>query len=152
MLPPHVVFIELDFDREDLGSRMIQSTFQTEQPTFFVWEGVTNYLTGTAVDSTLRWIGSSAAGNELVFTYVHRDIIENYKCLATTERLRRTLARVGEPWRFGLHPAEVRDFLAARGLELVKDVNAREYRARYLGETGAGYEFYHVVCARVVGI
>ena len=41
--------------------------------------------------------------------------------------------------------------LTARGLELVTDISASEYRARYPGDPGEGYEFYHVVYARVVG-
>src|SRR5437763_17082930 len=100
--------------------------------------GVTNYLTGTAVDSTLRWIGSSGPRNEVVFTYVHRGVIDDTASFGGTQRLDRTLARVGEGWTFGLDPAEIRTYLAARGLEL-------------LGDPGSGYEFYRVARARVVG-
>jgi len=49
-------------------------------------------------------------------------------------------------------PAETRTYLAARGLELIADVGAAEYRSRYLGQRRGpmrGYEFYRVAVARV---
>jgi O-methyltransferase involved in polyketide biosynthesis len=86
-----------------------------------------------------------------VFTYMHPDVAENAESFTRTERLRRTLSRVGERWTSGLHPADTCAFLAERGLELTEDLVASEYRARCLGDTRQGYEFHHVVSARVVG-
>ena len=60
--------------------------------------------------------------------------------------------RLGEPWRFGLLPEEVRSFLAARGLLLEENLGADEYRERYLGLRSSerrGYAFYRIAVARV---
>jgi methyltransferase (TIGR00027 family) len=147
-LPSHVIFLELDFNRQQIGPGLAVAGFQTGQPTFFLWEGVTNYLTAPAVDSTLRWFGSCGQGHELVFTYVDRQVIDNPASYQGTGALERTLARVGERWTFGLDPSEVRTYLAARGIELIEDLGAALYRSRYLGHPGDGYEFYRVVHAR----
>jgi len=149
-LPKGVAFVEVDFNRQALGPALERAGYRPQQPAFFLWEGVTNYLTAEAVDSTLRWIGSSAPPTELVFTYVHKDVIEAPASFDGTERLGRTLARSGERWTFGLHPEELRTYLAARDLELIQDLGAAEYRTRYLGQAGKGYEFYRVAVARVV--
>jgi hypothetical protein len=69
------------------------------------------------------------------------------RAVAAAARLR----RASEPWTFGLDPAEIPAYLAARGFALIADVGADEYRARYLGATGHGYAFYRVVQARVAG-
>jgi methyltransferase (TIGR00027 family) len=150
-LPSDVTFVEIDFDRQALGPALEQAGFRQQQPTFFLWEGVTNCLTATAVDSTLRWIGSSAPPSQLVFTYVHKDVIEAPASFRGTKQLGRTLARAGERWTFGLDPADLRTYLAARGFELIDDLGAADYRKRYLGGPGEGYEFYRVAIARVVG-
>jgi hypothetical protein len=71
---------------------------------------------------------------------------------AGTTRIKQALARTGERWTFGLDPAGLRTYLAARGLELIADLSAAEYRARCLGMPGSGFEFYHVASARVVGL
>lgn len=87
-----------------------------------------------------------------MFTYMHPDVAENAESFTRTERFRRTLSRVGERWTSGLHPADTSAFLAERGLELTEDLVASEYRARRLGDPWQGYEFHHVVMARVVGL
>jgi len=151
ILPSDVTFVENDFNQQEIGPTLEQAGFRQQQPAFFLWEGVTNYLTEYAVDSTLRWIGSTAPPSQLVFTYVHKDVIEDPASFGGTTPLGRTLARDGERWTFGLHPAEIPAYLAARGLELIDDLGATDYRTRYLGGPGVGYEFYRVAVARVAG-
>lgn len=114
---------------------------------------MTHYLTSAAVDSALCAIGRACSGGVAVFTYVHRDVLtgEAFRGAAT---MRRTVSGVGEPWVFGFDPAEVPAYLRVRGLELLEDLGADDYRARYWGTRGAalpGYAFYRVVRARIAG-
>jgi O-methyltransferase involved in polyketide biosynthesis len=106
-------------------------------------------LSEAAVDAVLRWVGGCAPLSQLVFTYVDKRVIAAPGAFTGGGRLQRRLARAGERWTFGLDPTALRSYLAARGLELVTDLSAADYRARYLGERGLGYEFYHVAAARV---
>jgi methyltransferase (TIGR00027 family) len=152
-LPHHVAYLDMDLDHEDLARALAGAGFDPTRLAFFLWEGVTNYLTAAAVDSVLRIVARTAApASSVVFTYVHRGVLDGSVSFAGTEQLVKTLSRVGEPWTFGLDPAELPAYLAGRGLELVVDLGAREYRARYLGgarPANEGYEFYRVVLARV---
>jgi methyltransferase (TIGR00027 family) len=152
-LARHVVYVDLDFDHEDLARALAGAGFDPARRAFFLWEGVTNYLTAAAVDAVLRTVARSAApASSIVFTYVHRGVLDGSVSFAGTEHLVKTLGRVGEPWTFGLDPGELPAYLAGRGLELVVDLGAREYRARYLGGTrpaNEGYEFYRVALASV---
>ena len=153
--PAHVRFVPVDFDRERLEDALAAAELDLATPTFFVWEGVTNYLTAAAVDGTLRVVARAAAGSRLVFTYVERRVFDadgGAAAFAGTTRLRALLRRSGEPWTFGLDPATLADYLGARGLQLIEDVGAAEYRARYWGAAARamhGYEFYHVAVANV---
>jgi methyltransferase (TIGR00027 family) len=154
-LPRHVVFVALDFARQDLAPALRAAGFdEAAGPTFFMWEGVTNYLTASAVDTTLRAIVALAApGDRLVFTYVHRGFLEGSLSFPGTVHLLATLQRVGEPWTFGLDPTEVGDFLAERSLSLLEDWGAADYRARYMGPAAGqmrGYEFYRASLAEVM--
>jgi hypothetical protein len=59
--------------------------------------------------------------------------------------------RMGEPWRFGLLPGEMPQYLSGFGLELEEDLGADAYRARYLGARSGdlrGYAFYRLAVAR----
>jgi hypothetical protein len=51
-----------------------------------------------------------------------------------------------------LLPGELPDFLRERGLRLVSDLGADQYRERVMGPAGRrmqGYSFYHTVLAEV---
>ncbi len=152
-LPRHVTFVALDFEQRELGPALRAAGFDPKRAAFLLWEGVTNYLTAEAVDSTLRSVeGVASPGSRFVFTYVDSAVLAPGHRSARDARLVATLQRAGEPWTFGLDPAELPAYLAARGLDLVQDVGTRELRARLMGPTGPhleGYEFYRVAEARV---
>ena len=149
----HVRFVPVDFQKRALASAMAEAGYREAAPTFFLWEGVTNYLTEAAVDATLRWCARAAAGSLVLFTYVHRDVLTRPQLFEGTKNLFASLEKAGERLTFGLEPGELRAFLAARGLMLESDVGAAEYRERYFGERARrmrGHEFYRVALARVV--
>lgn len=134
-LPPHVTLIPLDFDLQRLDSALYDAGFRPETPAFFIWEGVSQYLIASAVDATLRFVASCAAGSRIVFTYVHRGVLDPTSPLYNPEMLDR-LRKMGEPWRFGLHPNQVGKYLEERGLRLLDQADAATYRERYLQPRG----------------
>jgi methyltransferase (TIGR00027 family) len=135
--PSHVTFVPIDFDRQRLGEAMAGAGFQASVRTLFIWEGVTQYISAEAVDSTLRYVsGTAPAGSRIAFTYIDRAIIDGTVRMAEARRIVEEVARHGEPWRFGIDPYELPGFLADRGLRLIGDVGAEEYRARYLEPMG----------------
>src|SRR5262245_52746300 len=74
--PRTVTFAAVDFDRQSLADGLKAAGFDAAVPAFFIWEGVTNYLSKEAVDATLRFIGSASPGSQVLFTYVHRGLID----------------------------------------------------------------------------
>ncbi len=155
-LPRHVAFVAVDLDGEDLAHALEGAGFEPRSRSFFLWEGVTNYLTPGAVDSTLQFVAATGVpGSRILFTYVHRGLLDGSKVFAGTKHLFATLKRSGEPWTFGLEPAELSAYLEERGLELVWDLGASDYRAHYMGPAArrmAGYEFYRAAMAEVRAI
>jgi methyltransferase (TIGR00027 family) len=150
--PTHVRFVALDFNRHELASLMPAAGYRESARTFILWEGVTNYLTEGAVDTTLRWCARAAPGSLLLFTYVHRDVLTKPDAFIGTERLFASLAKAGEKLTFGIEPSRLPEFLATRGLSLESDLGAAEYRERYFKDAARrmrGHEFYRVALARV---
>jgi len=151
-LPRHLRLVPIDFNAEVLSHAMSAAGYDLSQRTLFIWEGVTNYLTEPAVDATLRWCACAAAGSTVLFTYVHRQVLDSPEVFEGTQRLFATLRAAGERWTFGLDPSGLRAFLAERGLRLDEDVGASEYRAICFGPASRhmrGYEFYRIAVARV---
>jgi methyltransferase (TIGR00027 family) len=153
-LPENVRFVEMDFNQRELEPVMAAAGYRASAPALVLWEGVTNYLTEPAVDAVLRWCSRGAPGSQLLFTYVHRDVITNPDSFVGTQRLYASLDRFGERWTFGIEPGELRAFLAGRGLILERDLGATEYRKLYFEQAAdqmRGYEFYRIAMARVGG-
>lgn len=134
-LPPNVTHIPLDFDHQRLDAALFDAGFRPEERAFFIWEGVSQYLIAAAVDATLRLVASCAAGSRIVFTYVHRGVLDPTSPLYNPETLDR-LGKMGEPWRFGLHPNQLASYLRERGLVLVEHADAATFRRRYLEPRG----------------
>jgi methyltransferase (TIGR00027 family) len=151
-LPEHIAFVGCDFNRQSLEEALTASGFDPTARSFFIWEGVTNYLTEEAVDVTLRFVGRTAPGTQILFTYIHRDVLRGTFTYKSAENLTRTLSGLNEAWTFGLDPAELPAYLAARNLRLIEDIGSVEYRRRYLSNTESnlsGYEFYRAALAEV---
>jgi methyltransferase (TIGR00027 family) len=144
--------VEIDFNTQSLREALARAGFDPARRTFFIWEGVTNYLLSDAVAATLQFIGSVALGSQLVFTYVHRDFFRTPHLFPGAARLKSELERLEEPWTFGLDPVEIPILLRRHGLRLLKDLGSIEYRAHYLGKsprTLYGYEFYRAALSEV---
>ena len=152
-LPEHVVFVPVDFDHQDLGQALAAAGFRTEVRTFFIWEGVTQYITAEAVDATFRTVsGAAPSGSGIVFTYIPRAIVDGYARSAADEKVISAARQGGSPWIFGIDPSELEATLVARGLLLLEEVWAPDYRERYLDPIGRElsiYEGERVVLARV---
>ena len=148
----HVTFVEMDFLSQTLPEALVSSGFDRQRETFFIWEGVTHYLDSDSIDAAMRFVGNCAERTEIVFTYVHRSLLDGSGALSVSPNVVRLLQEAGEPWKFGFDPTELPQYLSTRGLRLIEDLGAIEYGARFLDageEQMKGYEFYHVALAQV---
>ena len=139
-LPSHVTYVPIDFTRDTLDAILAAAGFRQDAQTFFICEGVTHYLPAHAVDALFRYIGRSVAGSRLVFTYIHRGMLDGSAQFAGAANTLATVRRAGEPYRFGFEPTELSPYLAKRNLTLIEDVGADTYRERYLTPRGRGAE------------
>jgi methyltransferase (TIGR00027 family) len=151
-IPANVSFVQTDFNRQGLKETLEAAGYTSTLRTLFVWEGVSNYLSTEAVDATLSFCASSAAGSCVVFTYIDKKVLERPESFYGTEGIVRLLAGVEERWTFGFEPSHLEAYLGKLGLKLESDLCAAEYRRRYFKEESEamrGYEFYRVATAGV---
>ena len=116
--PAHVVFVETDFKRDTLLGVLRDVGYQPNEQAFFVWEGVSMYLTEDSVRATLRAIATgSAPGSSLVMDYACRATID---AMAMSPNLpqHRYSTHWGEPWIFGVPDNGEREFFRSCGLDL----------------------------------
>ena len=147
-----VTFVSVDFEIDDYDELLRAAGFDAKRPAIVVWEGVSQYLTGEAVCGVMRWAGRLAPGSRFIFTYVHEGVLDGTVAFVGAEKAIAKVDGSGEPWRFGLLPEELPAFLRERGLNLLSDLGADDYRAQVMGAESRhmqGYSFYHTVLAEV---
>jgi methyltransferase (TIGR00027 family) len=142
-----------DFLIGDLAERLSAAGYVSGLKTFFLWEGVTNYLTAESVAAVFDWVARNASPHsKIAFTYVHADAVAGRFQAPGLPALLEALRRRGEPWTFGFDPAALPGYLATHGIRLLADLGAAQYRRRYwqaMPEQGIGYEFYRAALAEV---
>jgi methyltransferase (TIGR00027 family) len=130
--PPGVQFIAADLGVEGIDEALMRSSFDSGEPSFFSWLGVTAYLTREANLKTLRAIASCGTrGSELVFDFVDQREYDSPPSDADAARVRAQFASAGEAWVSGFRPSELGEDLRAVALELVEDLSPDDLRERY---------------------
>jgi methyltransferase (TIGR00027 family) len=137
-----------DFEAQGTGGlpeRLAGIGHDPSQPTFTIWEGVTMYLTPEAFDGSLDAVQRySAPGSGLAFNYVERSLIDRPSMAA---RLVGAVVRaVGEPFKLGFAPDQLRQRLMAKGFRVLEDrelsdIAADLLGARFRGVAAAGRRF-----------
>lgn len=130
-IPPNLVFVPFDFESESLAEALNQGGFQPEQPAFFSWLGVTQYLERKTTLETLRWSITSCARNGVVFDYgIPRESLSPGSQLAF-DALAARVADAGEPFVNFFDPADLARELRAMGYTQLEDLGADEINSRY---------------------
>ena len=151
-LPPHVVFVPMDFDRQILEDEMAAAGFRTDARTFVISEGVTQYITAEANDAIFQYVSKTAPGSRIVFSYVLRGVIDGSS--EDAEKWSSFTQREGVSWIFGIDPGELEQYLSARGFALLDHVGASDYQERYLKPLGRHLnitEIERIALAEVTG-
>lgn len=141
--PDRVTRVECDLSIDNLADVMEAAGLERGQRTFFIWEGVSQYLTADAVDAIVRFVAERERGSRIVFTYIDRDVINPLSTRSGADgRVFSFVANAGEPWKFGFDPRELPEYLGARGLRMHEHVGASEYRTRFLEPLGRSMSLY----------
>jgi len=129
-LPGHVTYIAMDFDSEDLSEALMRGGLDQQARLILVLEGVTQYIRKQAVESILQYVARAPRGSEVVFTYVLKEVIDGTSKAFGADGGARAGRRFN--WVFGFDRAQLPGDLHRLGLDLVEDVGATDYQARYL--------------------
>ena len=127
-IPGQVSFVPINFNAESIEDALISTDFDKSKKTFFVWEGVTFYLSAEAVDATLKFVKSnSKTGSAIVFDYtaLWPGIMDAYGVKELIEFNSKNQS--GESAvSFSLNEDLIKTFLLERGFEISAYLNSEE--------------------------
>jgi methyltransferase (TIGR00027 family) len=153
-LPANIRYVAVDFERDALEAKLIESGYNPDVQTVVVWEGVIDYLTESAVQGTLAVLARLLAPSSLlIFTYTDKGALDGSKAFRGARRWR-SLSRIGgESFLFGFNPDTLAEVLKPYRFQLESDASTEEIAQHYcspIGRTEPGNRAYRVATARRV--
>jgi methyltransferase (TIGR00027 family) len=133
-VPARVTLVPIDFDSENLGAVLASHGHATDSKTFFILEGVTQYLTKAGIRTTFDFLAKAPAGSRMVFTYVRKDFIDG-KVFYGQEYLYKRMVLKDKTFLFGIDPEDVSDFVGGYGWRVLEDLGYEDLNERYVKPT-----------------
>jgi methyltransferase (TIGR00027 family) len=131
-LPEHVTYVDVDFNTQSLAERLFACGFDPAQRSVFIWQGVTQYLSPQAVDSTLAFIRQhSPSGSSVIFDYMYPTLLDGTQPHGEVEKMRRDYWMTGEAMVFGIPEGQVMGYLEGRGFVNVENATCHSLHALY---------------------
>jgi methyltransferase (TIGR00027 family) len=137
--PTHVNLVPIDFDHDDLATVLSLHGYTSDKKTFFIWEGVTQYITESGIRATFEFMARAPAGSRLVFTFIPKDFIDG-EVFYGQEYLYRQMLVKDKIWVFGMDPEHVDGFLDEYGWRVLEHLGYEELGERYVKPTGRELE------------
>jgi methyltransferase (TIGR00027 family) len=134
-MPTHVTLVPMDFDHDHLAESLSDHGYTGIDSTFFIWEGVTQYLGDAGIRTTMEYLARASTGSQLVFTYTPKDFIDGETSYGH-EYLYRQMRVKDTIWLTGFDPEAIENFLGEYGWKVVEHLGYDQLHERYVRPTG----------------
>lgn len=122
-IPSMMTHVAVDFEQQSLREELAAAGFDFNTPTMTAWLGVVPYLTLEAFRATVELLGSFGGRSGVVFDYsLPREALPPTEQLMLDSMASR-VKQSGEPFKLFFLPEELREELAAAGLEVIYDMD-----------------------------
>lgn len=132
-VPENIKLVPIDFDHDNIDQKLKNQGYSDEIPTFFILEGVTQYLDEENVKKMFTFLSHAKTGSKIVFTYVLREFIEGVEMYGMRQLYKKYV--FPKIWKFGLFTQDCSAFLDEYGWKLIEDVEADDINDEYITPT-----------------
>ena len=144
-LPGHVIYVPVDFEKQSLDTELKKAGYNLTSKTLFISEGVTQYISKEANDSTLKYVAQAAPGSKIVFTYILKSFIEGKNIHDGIKAMYKYMRKKDNPlWIYGLDPNDIGDYLSKYSLSLIEDIGSEEMEERYMKLVDLGLKVFEI--------
>ena len=149
--PGNLVFVAVDFEKDDFVEQLKGAGFDPALRTFIVWVGVSYYLRPQTVEQTLSRIAAlGGPGTRLAWDYMLADVVDGSSKNLDALDKRWRVAALGEPWLFGLKPEDIPGYLDRFGFRLIRDYESLELQQLYCPDRRRPMSYVRIVfCERI---
>ena len=161
----NITYVAVDFNRQSLTERLIDEGFDQSKSTIFTLEGVSQYITKEALNSTIKEVAklTQKARSLFFLSYVNELLDKNPKaCFGTgypgakkrASLIRYGSAKVGEPWISFYSTEDIESLLSKNDYTIIDNATLRDLNSRYFAPVGRTlsenqlFNFEHFVVAK----
>ena len=136
ILPRHVRYVPVDFEKDELTTKLSGAGFNQNLKTLFLWEGVCKYLTPDAVSRILTMVSCNCCkGSSIVFDYLFQSMVDRSSGSLLADKMLNFQVKKDEPFIFGLPDINPEQTILKKGFSKVKNFTAKRIKSMYINET-----------------
>lgn len=125
-IPGNLVFIPIDFDRQSIPERLLESGFEKGRKSLFILEGLTMYLQPESVDKIFEIIREFAgAESKVVFDHIYASVLRREHLYEGEKELFQSVSKEGEGFCFGIERENINEFLSGYDFEALSIMDAK---------------------------
>ena len=151
----NITYVSVDFNHQSLKNQLLNSGFDKSKSTIYTLEGVSQYITREALNSTLSELALLTPNSNATFfmSYVSRLLREDPKACfgmgySKPERAAKFItngaAKVGEPWISLYSSKEIEDLLSQNSFTLIENKTLADLNYKYFTPVGRTIPENHI--------
>ena len=151
----NITYVSVDFNYQSLKNQLLNSGFDKSKSTIYTLEGVSQYITREALNSTLSELALLTPNSNATFfmSYVNRLLREDPKACfgigySKPERAAKFItngaAKVGEPWISLYSSKEIEDLLSQKSFTLIENKTLADLNSKYFTPVGRTIPENHI--------
>lgn len=118
------IYVPVDFQTEDIKSKLIASGYSFHRKTLFILEGLIMYLSAKNVNQLFDLFREcSASGSLVLFDYVYGSVLRRENRYYGESDIYDTVVKADEKWTFGIEEGTLSHFLKEHGFDVVKELD-----------------------------
>lgn len=153
IIQKNINFVPVDFSRDDLSDKLLDSGFDPNLPTFFTILGVTYYLTLSSFEKTIELMDSiSAVGSIIILDYPDNTTFDA-TAPKRIQELTQMTALFGETMTHGFTPEEMQGVFERHHCKIQQHINPADIQEHYFSHRNDGmaaYDNVHLLYAEKV--
>ena len=143
----NVIYISIDFNHQSLKEQLLNAGFDQNKSTIYTLEGVSQYITREALNSTLKELDAlnQNSNSKIFISYVNKLLKDDPKaCFGVgysnpekaVKFITNGAAKVGEPWISFYSAKEIESLLSQNNFTLIENKTLADLNSKYFTPVG----------------
>jgi methyltransferase (TIGR00027 family) len=134
--PDTSIYIPIDFNKENIKTKLYDNQLDTNKKTLSILEGLTMYLSHSAVAEMFKLIYEySASGSLVVFDYIYASVLRRELKYYGESAIYTRVKKDKEQWTFGIEEGGIENYLSTFKFDLIDHLDSNNIEKKYFHDS-----------------